>query len=280
MTDINNTEFNDIVFRAIGAETPERKKRAVNEAVALLYTSGTLGRWATSIAYGRGYREQDAFADIEQVIAEKVLNTLRNAEPETSNRITDWLKFLHGLAVNAVKDYLASPQVTVASKMSGLMKRKDIIRRTEKELLSQNDVTPTRAEIIEAANAWAIKHHKDARKQGLLVSEEDFAAVGTAPMSLDDDKNAFFGPSTSDDAEASAEVQLALGRLRSVADDLFPGDRDLLMVVDAWAGCIAGAERPSQTNIAKVTGLSATSVRANLVKFNDVLDEVRDLFSE
>lgn len=278
MTDINNTEFNDIVFRAIGADTPERKKRAVNEAVALLYTTDTLGRWATSIAYGRGYRDQEGIADIEHVIAEKVLTTLRSAELETSNRITDWLKFLHGLAVNAVKDYLASSQVTVGSKMSGLMKRRDIISRTTKELLAQNSVQPTRAEIIEAANAWALKHHKDAKKQGLLISEEDFGSVTMTPMSLDDDP--YRGPSTAGDAEASAEAQLALTRVREVADDLFPNDTMLLMVVDAWAGCIAGAERPSQTNIAKVTGLSATVVRANLVKFNDVLDEVRDLFSD
>ena len=278
MTDINNTEFNTIVSRAIGAESPEQKKRAVNEAVALLYTTNTLGKWATSIALGRGYRDFHGFPDIEQLIAEKVLLTLRAATPETSNRITDWLKFLHGLAVNAVKDYLASASMTVATKMSGLMKRRDIIRRTSKELLAKNGVDATRQEIIEAANAWALEHHKDARKQGLLISDEDFASVGMSPMSLDEDP--YFGPSTAGDAEASAEAQLALSRVRNVADDLFPEDKDLLLVVDAWAGCIAGAERPSQTNIAKVTGLSATAVRANLVKLNDVLDEVRDLFSE
>lgn len=277
MTAINNTEFNIIVLRAIGADTPEQKKRAVNEAVALLFTTETIGRWATSIALGRGYRDFDGMADIEQVIVEKILLTLRSAEPATSNRITDWLKFLHGLSVNAVKDYLASSQITVASKMSGLMKRRDIIRRTAKELLAKNDVEPSRAEIIAAANAWALEHHKDARKQGLLISEEDFDSAGMAPISFDEDP--YYGPSTAGEAEASAEAQLALDRVRTVAADLFPGDTALLVVVDAWAGCIAGAERPSQTNIAKVTGLTATSVRANLAKLADVLDEVRDLFS-
>jgi len=278
MTAINNTEFNTIVLRAIGADTPEQKKRAVNEAVALLYTTDTIAKWAMSIALGRGYRDFHGMSDIEHVIVEKILLTLRAAEVETSNRITDWLKFLHGLSVNAVKDYLASSQMTVASKMSGLMKRRDIIRRTAKELIAQNDVEPTRAEIIEAANAWALKHHKDARKQGLLISDEDFDFSGMAPLSVDDDPH--FGPSTMGEAEESAEAQLALTRVRTVAEDLFPGDAALLTVVDAWAGCIAGAERPSQTNIAKVTGLSATAVRANLAKLNDVLDEVRDLFSE
>lgn len=277
MTDINNTEFNEIVFRAISADTQEQKKRAVNEAVALLYTTDTFKKWAQSIATGRGYRDAHGIHDIEQVIVEKVLLTLRAATPETSNRITDWLKFLHGLAVNAVKDYLASSQMTAATKMSGLMKRRDIIRRTAKELIAQNGVEPTMAEIIEAANAWAVKHHKDARKQGLLVSAEDFAPVGMAPMSLDEEP--YNGPSTSSDAEASAEAQLALSRVRKVADRLFPEDKDLASVVEAWIGCIAGAERPSQANIAKLTGLSATSVRANLAKLNDVLDEVRDLFS-
>lgn len=278
MTDINNTEFNTIVFRAIGAQSPERKKRAVNEAVALLYTTDTFKKWAQSIATGRGYRDFHGIHDVEQVIVEKVLITLRAATPETSNRVTDWLKFLHGLAVNAVKDYLASSQVTVAAKMSGLMKRRDIIRRTEKELLAKNGVDPTVTEIIDAANEWAIAHHKDARKQGLLISEEDFAPVTMTPMSLDEDP--YHGPSTASDAEASAEAQLALTRVRKVAADLFPGDKDLTLVVDAWVSCIAGAERPSQANIAKMTNLSATSVRTNLAKLNDVLDEVRDLFSE
>ena len=278
MTAINNTEFNTIVFRAIGAETVEQRKRAVNEAVALLYTTDTLKKWAQAIATGRGYRDTHGIHDIEQVIVEKVLITLREATPATSNRITDWLKFLHGLAVNAVKDYLASSQMTVASRMSGLVKRRDIIRRTEKELLAKNGVEPTRDEVIKAANQWAIEHHKDARKQGLLISDEDFAPATMTAMSLDEDPYA--GPSTESDAEASAEAQLALTRVRQVAANLFPGDATLMAVVEAWVGCIAAAERPSQTNIAKVTGLSATAVRANLVKLNDVLDEVRDLFSE
>lgn len=278
MTEINNSEFNRIVIRAIGAETAEQKKRAVNEAVALLYTTDTLKKWAQAIATGRGYRDAHGIHDVEQVIVEKVLTSLRDATPETSNRISDWLKFLHGLAVNAVKDYLASSQMTVASKMSGVMKRRDIIRRTTKELLAKTGAEPTRDEIIAAANEWAIEHHKDARKQGLLISEEDFAPASMTPMSLDEEPYA--GPSSESDAEASSEAQLALRRVHQVAEDLFPNDPQLMLVVEAWAGCIAAAERPSQTNIATVTGLGATAVRASLAKLNDVLDEVRDLFSE
>lgn len=277
MTEINNAEFNSIVFRAIGAETPEAKKRAVNEALALLYTTDTLKKWAQSIATGRGYRDTHGIHDIEQVIAEKVLTSLREATPDRSNRITDWLRFLHGLAVNAVKDYLASSQMTVASKMSGLVKRRDIIRRTSKELLAKTGAEPTRQEIIEAANAWALEHHKDARKQGLLISDEDFAPAGMSAMSLDEEPYA--GPASEGDAESSAEAQLALDRVRQVAESLFPGDISLRAVVDAWVGCIAAAERPSQANIVKVTGLSATVVRGALANLNDVLDEVRDLFA-
>ena len=131
MADINNSEFNGIVMRAISSPTPEAKKRAVNEALALLYTTETLRKWATSIAYSRGYRDTSGLHDIEQVIAEKVLISLREATPETSDRISDWLRFLHGLSINAVKDYLASAQITVAAKMSGVMKRRDIIARVE-----------------------------------------------------------------------------------------------------------------------------------------------------
>lgn len=94
------------------------------------------------------------------------------------------------------------------------------------------------------------------------------------PMSLDEEP--YTGPS----AESAAQVQLALRRVRAVAEDLFPNDADLILVVEAWIGCIAAAERPSQTNIAKVTGLGAAAVRSNLAKLNDVLDEVRDLFCE
>jgi hypothetical protein len=277
MTDINNAEFNAIVNRAISAETPEAKKRAVNEALALLYTTDTLRKWAQSIATGRGYRDADGIHDIEQVIAEKVLVSLREATPEKSNRITDWLRFLYGTSVNGVKDYLASSQMTVASKMSGVMKRRDIISRTQKELLSKTGREPSREEIIESANEWALKHHKDARKQGLLISDEDFATATMRPVSLDE--SPYAGEVTESEAEASSEAQLALSRVRNVASSLFPNDEPLMQVVEAWVGCIAAAERPSQANIGKVTGLSATVVRASLVKLNDVLDEVRDLFA-
>lgn len=278
MTEINNAEFNAIVTRAVLAPTPEHKKRVVNEAVALLYTTDTLKKWAQSIATGRGYRDAHGIHDIEQVIVEKVLVTLRDATEQNSTRITDWLRFLYGLSVNAVKDYLASSQMTVASKMSGVMKRRDIIGRTTKELLARNGMEPTREQVIEAANAWATAHHANARKQGLLISDEDFASATAAPMSLDEDP--YVGPSTYSDAESSSEAQLALQRVRQVAAGLFPQDATLMTVVEAWIGCIAAAERPSQANLAKVTGLGAHVVRANLAKLNDVLDEVRDLFSE
>lgn len=277
MSAINNAEFNAIVIRAIGAPTPEMKKRAVNEALALLYTTETLKKWAQAIASGRGYRDLHGVNDVEQVIAEKILLSLRQATPEGSNQVSDWLRFLYGLAVNAVKDYLASPQMTVASKMSGVIKRRDIILRTRKELLSKLGREPSRDEIIESANIWALAHHKDARKQGLLLTEEDFATLAMRPVSLDE--SPFAGPSTEGQAEVSSEAQLALTRVRKVARDMFPTDANLLLVVEAWMGCIAAAERPSQANISKVTGLTQSAVRSCLVKLNDVLDEVRDLFS-
>ena len=276
MTDIKNSDFNEIVVRAISAETAEAKKRAVNEALALLYTTETLRKWAQSISARRGYRDDHGVFDVEQVIAEKVLLELRKATPETSNRITDWLSFLHGIAVNGVKDYLASSAVTVASKMSGAMKRRDIIARTQKELLATLGREPSQAEVIESANAWAIEHHKDARKQGLLISGEDFATAAMRPVSLDE--SPFAGAAQESQAEESTEAQLALSRVRAVAEQLHPGNVELAAVVEAWVGCIAAAERPSQANIAKVTGLSSSAVRASLAKLNDVLDEVRGLF--
>lgn len=276
MTDIKNAEFNDIVVRAIAAETPEAKKRAVNEALALLYVTETLRKWAQSISTRRGYRDEHGLHDIEQVIAEKVLHELRRATPDTSNRITDWLSFLYGIAVNAVKDYLSSSAVTVASKMSGAMKRRDIIARTHKELLVTLGREPMQTEIIDAANLWAVAHHKDARKQGLLISVEDFATAAMRPVSLDE--SPFTGAVAESEAEESSEAQLALSRVRLVAEEMYPGNTELMLVVEAWIGCIAAAERPSQANIAKVTGLGSSVVRSSLAKMNEVLDEVRDLF--
>jgi len=277
MTAINNAEFNAVVISAIHAPTPEAKRKGVNEALSMLYTADTLKVWAQNIATGRGYRDAHGIHDIEQVIAEKILISLQDATPENSNRITDWLRFLYGLSVNAVKDYLTSSQMTVASKMSGVMKRRDIIARTEKELLAKTGREPSRDEIITAANEWAIAHHKDARKQGLLLSVEDFAPASMRPVSLDE--TPFAGPSMDGEAEIASEAQLALSRVRDVAKRMFAGDADLMSVVEAWVGCIAAAERPSQANIAKVTGLKASVVRANLAKLDDVLDEVRDLFA-
>jgi len=277
MTAINNAEFNAIVVRAINADTPEENRKGVNEALAMLFAADTLKVWAQNIASGRGYRDAHGINDIEQVIAEKILVSLREATPANSNRITDWLRFLYGLSVNAVKDYLASSQMTVASKMSGVMKRRDIISRTAKELLASTGREPSQAEIIAAANEWALAHHKDARKQGLLLSEEDFATASMRPVSLDE--TPFAGPTSDGEAEIASEAQLALSRVREVAKRMFADDANLMNVVEAWIGCIAAAERPSQANLAKVTGLSASVVRANLAKLDDVLDEVRDLFA-
>lgn len=277
MSAIDNAQFNSIVFRAIGAETPEAKRRAVNEALALLYTTDTLKKWAQSISSGRGYRDNHGIHDIEQVIAEKVLVSLRQATPDGSNRINDWLKFLHGLAVNAVKDYLASSQMTVAKGMSGVVKRRDIISRTAKEFLATHGREPSQDELIAAANEWATKHHKDAQRQGLLVSADDFTVSTMRPVSLDE--TPYAGPSAEGEGEASAEAQLALSRVRMVAEKMFPKDEPLMAVVEAWLGCIAAAERPSQAKICLATGLSAAIVRKSLVKLNDVLDEVRDLFA-
>lgn len=276
MTEINNRAFNAIVQRAIASKTPETRRRAVNEALELLYATETLRKWALSIANGRGYRDAHGVHDVEQVIAEKILLTLRSATPEGSDRITDWLRFLHGACERAVKDYLSSSEITVASKMSGLMKRRDIIARTTKELTSTLGREPSREEIIQSANEWAYKHHKDARKQGLVVSDEDFASHGRAAVSLDE--SPLVGAAVESTAEVVSEANLALQRVKDVANELFPDDQHLLVVTAVWADCIANAERPSQASISKETGLSANIVRASLAKLNDVLDEVRDLF--
>lgn len=277
MSDIDNATFNAIVTSAISAETTEARKRHVDEALMLLHTTETLRKWAQSIAKSRGYRDAHGVADIEQVIAEKVLVTLRGATPEKSDRITDWLSFLHGASVRAVRDYLSSSEVTIASRMSGVMKRRDIIRRTQREFLAAHGRQPTQTEVIDAANAWAREHHKDAKKQGLLLSVDDFANVSSTVVSLDEVPTA--GESRHHHGEETAEAKLALQRIREVAEDLFPEDLNLLLVTAAWVELIAGAERPSQNNITSATSLPATVVRSSLARLNIVLDEVRGLFS-
>lgn len=277
MSELTNASFNIQVREYVALTPGAARERSLQGIFAVLVRSETLAKWARSMANHSNYRDQSGVEDIQQVISEKLFVTLSSATAENTSRVGDWLNFLHGTAQRAVQDYLASGQVSVASGMSGAARRRSIISRTRRELVTKLDREPTNAEIIEAANTWARAHHKDARKQGLLLNEEDFAAISMAALSLDESPSA--APSVMNDTETYSEALLALRRLRATAEAMFPSDEDLHRVVVAWAECVSQGERPTQEYMSKHTRLRPTAIRSAMVRLNDVLGNLRGQYS-
>lgn len=278
MAELNNNAFNARIRELVAMPEGSARERELSEVFRELMDTGTLRRWAGSIAKHSNYRDMDGMDDIAQVISEKILLTLRQAAPESTSRIGDWVKFLHGVGVRGVKTYLASSQVNLAAGMAGVTRRRAIIARTRKELVTEYHREPTNAEIITRANAWALSHHKDAQKQGLLLSDKDFKGEGMTAVSLDESPTV--APAMMNEADTYSEAMLAMRRLRATAKKMFPEDADLHSVLVAWADCAAAGERPTQPLMVKMTGLKQTAVRSAMVRLNDVLEQMRDQFGE
>lgn len=274
---IENADFNarmNSLRRSVG----KARAAAIAGIMVDLRDSGVMRRWAVKIAFSHGFRNRDDIDDdITQVVAEKLLVTISAVEPSTPEP-SDWLKYLYGHARNAVADYLASSQVSAAGRMSGANRRQRLIARAQRELLSTLGREATRAEIIAHSNAWAIAHHRDAQKQGLLLSADDFNGGTKAPLSLSSDDITSFGAGVQVVAPSDTrpELHIAMRKLGEIAEQLYPGDTDLLAVLNAWATLTSDGERLTRPALSRLTGLSEEAVKNGLAHTHHVLTEFRD----
>lgn len=269
---LTNAEFNTMMREVIASEGAARAT-AVRATLLAFVQSDIPHKWSLSIARQSNYWSETGIADIESVIIEAVARTIGAAVPENTERVSDWLSFLHGQSKRKVSDYLGSAAVTGVSGMRGVTRRKAIIAKTRKELVATLNREPTNQEIIENANAWAWREHSDPVKQGILITEADFSDALMSQASIEDPVAR--SVATTVDMDTIVEAQLAMQRLRRQSAAMFPGDKNLMLVVNEWEVLVASGERPTRPRIQEATGMTADEVKRAMAQMGRVLSSLR-----
>lgn len=276
-SELDNTRFNELVARIPAAAVGAPRKSAVNEAVTYLATTATLQVWARKLANNFGYRDRTGRDDIVNVIAEKVMKSLTAVTDTHLANVGNWASYLFGQAENAVKDYLASGQVTAASGMSGVHRRASTIGVARRDLLAELGREPSRDEIMAHANAHLLATRKDPARQGALIRESDFAAPAGPAVSVDAFAESGYDlPDEVQSFEQQVEAAFAIRRLLEWCGKEFPADDTLQTVAKVWVRLHLEGERVSVIRIANETGFSRAASKLALARLDSIVELMRE----
>ena len=278
-SDLVNATFNNLVEQiSVTPLESSARSRAVGTAVHYLSTTDTLDVWANHLSNEFGYHDRVGREDISGVLAEKILKSLSKVDPARMLVVRNWASYMYGQAENAMKDYLASGQVTIASRMSGVHRRSNTIRITRRNLVATLGREPSRAEIIESANEYLYATRKDPARSGALIKEEDFNHMMRTAMSVDAfAEDGFEIPATDVGLEEMLEASLAAQKLMAWCRQEFPDDMVLPGVAQLWMRLQMDGERVSVIRISNETGISRASSKECLDRLEEVLELMREL---
>lgn len=253
------------------------RKRVVNTVIEYLVTTNTLDMWTEALSNQVGYHDINGREDVGSVIAEKLLVTLHAAQAGTTQRVTNWAGFLYGLSKNAVLDYLASGQVTVASGMSSATRRQTVVGVTRRKLVAELGREPSRAEIIERANSHITATRSNPKKQGALITEADFDHSTQRSADVEDQFALTTTHGATKEIEDRAEVAVAARKLSAIASELYPDYANMGAFMETWMHLNLTGERASLAALAEGTGMSKASTKQYFDALEVILERMRAL---
>ncbi len=273
-SELDYSQFDILIKTVLATTTKGARGAAVNAVLEYLVQTNVIDVWAESLANHFGYHNPTGREDVRSVIVEKLLVSLYAAQAGTTQRVKNWVDFLFGLSRNAVRDYLSSGQVTPAAGMSSATRRHNSIRIAYRELLTRLGREPSKQEIIDHANAHMLATRKNPKKQGALVTMEDFRSYpGTTTL------DAAITLQPEQDGIAGADNRIAAGSaMRALLDgcaNTYPDDTELAEVVGVWAQLHLEGERVTVMAVVNLTGFSRTYVRRGLERIDQVLATMR-----
>lgn len=302
---LDKPTFNNMMDDILEAPSGADRVVPVNKAVAYLLQQQALHTWARGLANNEGYHDATGREDLVSVIAEKLVTSFRSLRAAPASR--NWVGYAYGLAKHAISDYLSSGQITPASGMSGKMMRSSKANVARRDLLATLGRNPTQQEIIDFSNAFTLRrlladrarkvntvvprtkeeqelisaeHLQDAlktaKRQGLMLTDDDFTTVTGTAASLDElAENGY--EMTADmyavekKIEASAAARLMIQTCRS----LFPEEDKLPEIAETWVQLHLHGEAASAVRVANITGVSRQRAAAYLVQIDEVLGDMR-----
>lgn len=189
------------------------------------------------------------FSHIDDVVSLCAERTFVLHETDRPTHVLDWTSYVHASCRSHVATYFESGAVTVASGMSGVVRRQRRIGKQRSALTAVTGREPSRREIIEAINSDASVTRSDARRQGALVSESDFS-LPTATVDIETlewiPAGQSIGTGTISRVEALELADMIIEECHSISDEM--GQAAM-----AWLGQ-AFAEPPVFGTVTEVSG--------------------------
>lgn len=257
--DVNGEEFNALVQAVFEADDETARRRAEQEVFRVLQTSRVLTNWARGYARTFNIRDAGKLADLEQVIAERVLLILRR-DDIASRPPRSWLGLLHRLCRNAIFDWLASAENTPASGMSGVYRKRRTAGVAMEDFRHAHGREPTVTELSEITGISVD-----------LLNAGDTLTPSGVPLhpTEESDERRGHTPAVEDEYDIYA-TDLAHA-LVSFTKSFIPEDIMLHHVAHVWAEMISSGDTPTARTVSAELGLGERDVRQALDRLPEVL---------
>lgn len=276
--ELNNEETRHLLEAIVSAEGDTDRKQAGDKLLLTLHESGIIRIWGDSLTHH--FVRPDAEETI-QVITEAFVDLARNITAEEVAVIEAPARYLYYQAKRAVRTWIDSPAVTLASKMAGVSRRFRAAKMAQQELREKIGGEPTAAEVVEYANEKAYESRKNPMKQGALLTVDDVEGTMLRPYSPDylrEDGRPALELTADDTLETQVEASFTVHQLGKLAIDTYGRDEgaEVRAFLNTWSAMILEGEPPTVASLQRAHNVSRNVAKQRLGQIEGILEIFRD----
>lgn len=264
---INEEELRSALEKIVITPKGEKKRKLSNALILKLYDDKVFYIWARSIVASNSRHDPE---DITNIVIEHLLVFVQNIEhlPEPDEQTLAAL--LYWQSKRAVRKYIESN--TVASNMSGVIRRHIHAERTQQILYQELGREPSTGEIVDRANKTIAQRHKSPTKSGLHITYEDVTGelLNSVPLAEENIVN---------EHSHAYEAYITIEQLYQMCDKLFdnPRAQHTKQTLHAWITLVLQNEKPTAARISRALGVSRTAACARIKNLENVFRSIREV---
>lgn len=275
---LNDDQIRHMLEAIVSAENDDARIQAGDRLLLTLHESGVIDVWGNSLT--RHFVRPDAEETI-QVVTESLVELARNITAEEVAVIDVPARYLYYQAKRAVRTWIDSPAVTLASKMAGVSRRFRAAKMAQYELRKKTGEEPTPAEVVKYANEKAHATRKNPMKQGALLTVEDVEGTKLRPYSSDFERDNGRGAKeipADDTMETQVEASFTIHQLGKLAIETYGRDEGahVRSFLNTWSEMILDGETPTVASLQRTHDVPRRVAKERLEQVEKLLEVFRD----
>lgn len=183
-------------------------------------------------------------------------------------------------ARSAVRRWMDSSEQNAASRQVNLKRRIWEMRQTRSAYMAEHGSEPSMAEVLDITNERMERTRSNARRQGMICGEEDYAIMlGGASVGLDEIADVSTPDPNDSDSELHASERAPLIKRTILACREHHPDTGLVAEIYlAPALTDDYSEHPSSSEISEKTGIPPSTVRRRVAEVKEIAKQVLSEF--